>query len=148
MEMEASYTPMNPKKLRTIVNRASKKLKLLQKKLKFDTIVIRGNSGSCVGYPVSVKTGIPIVIVRKDSSHGDPIEGECNMTNYIILDDFIFMGGTVNIIHKKIAAYAKDRQYGDVKCVGIALYANDSGKRKFRISLTKDKWTELPVFDV
>ncbi len=150
MEMSSAYLNLNPKVLKTIVNRVSKKLKTLKKKLKFDTIVIRGNSGTLVGYPVSIMTGIPVVLVRKDkeSSHGDSIEGSGNMVKYIILDDFIFSGGTVDITYHRIQTHAKDRQHADVKCVGIALYANDTDKKMYRVRLPRDKSLELPVFSV
>lgn len=114
------YDPVDLKKT---VTRTAKKIKRLQKKLKFDAIAFRGQSGAAVAYPVSMLTGIPLILVRKkESSHGQAIEGPASLVNrYVVLDDFICEGTTVNAIIKAIEN--KVRSIGDsIECVGIVLY--------------------------
>lgn len=146
MEMGSSYAPMAPSKLKIVVDRVAKKLKKLQKKVPFDTIVFRGNSGACVAFPLAYKMQIPVVFCRKEReivpSHGDAFEGSGNMVNYVILDDFISSGETVKEIYKKVQALAKDRQCVDVKCVGIVLYAENAGRKEYAMNAK----VTLPVF--
>ncbi len=152
MKMDSAYLLMTPKVLRRVVKRVVRKLTKLKKKVKFDTIAFRGNSGASVAFPVAVEMGIQMALIRKgkdqESSHGDPIEGAGEMKNYIILDDFIFSGTTIDTIYNKIQTRAKDLQHTDVKCVGIALYNNDSSKKIYRICTTRGPNVEVPIFTV
>ena len=80
----------------------------------FDTIVFRGFSGAVVGPTVALRLGIPWVLVRKtgDNTHSSRmIEG--NVTgDYIIIDDFIDTGDTIDKIINACGS----------KCVGVYLY--------------------------
>jgi orotate phosphoribosyltransferase len=65
---------------------------------KFDSIAATGTSGLVVAAPVSVLTGIPLVVVRKkhDQSHsGRILENPAEMGKRVLfLDDFISTGRT------------------------------------------------------
>jgi adenine/guanine phosphoribosyltransferase-like PRPP-binding protein len=92
-----------------------------------DSIAAMGSSGMLMAGAVSVKTGIPITLVRKslDGSHAqeehfgcgrDCVEGKTK-GNYIIIDDMIATGRT--IIRIIDAIYMKN---ANRKCAGIILY--------------------------
>lgn len=80
----------------------------------FDSIAIRGMSGAMVGPIVAAKLGKEITIIRKPgTSHADEITGLIG-GKYIILDDFIEYGDTVQIIKKTL--------HKKMEIVGIYLY--------------------------
>lgn len=117
-----------------VVPALAKKLKSLRKKLPFDALAITGTSGMGMGFIMSYLLKIPVINVRKKSpSHyRSPIEGAINAKRYLILDDFMETGATVDKIRKTIRQELK----GKSKAVGIFLY--DS----YRIA----KYKGLPVY--
>ncbi len=128
MSFSTSYLKLVPNQLSNTVDFTSKKIEEIRRGNWFDAIAIRGMSGATVGFPVSVKTGIPVIIVRKgsESSHGYPVEAPSMISRtrtvrYIILDDFICSGDTVKQILNTIQ---KSIPRGNIipKCVGIVLY--------------------------
>lgn len=111
-----------------LITRTAKRVALLKKKHKNLGIAFRGQSGSALAYPVAAKLKMPLILVRKntESSHSSyKIEGCTNkdVDNYIIIDDFISSGKTVNTIIREIDKY---QSFCDnpAKCVGIVLYAS------------------------
>lgn len=95
------------------------------------SVVVHGNSGVSCGFAalmLSPHADFNIVLVRKDNdnSHGSPIEGPegHRLDEYLILDDFVSTGKTMNRIRDKIATLHK--QYWlpapTPECVGIVLY--------------------------
>jgi phosphoribosylpyrophosphate synthetase len=95
----------------SIIERAVKCLK----GVKFDTVVFRGFSGAIVGPAVALRLGKPWALVRKvgDSSHSlNTVEGYVS-SEYVIIDDFIDSGETVN----KIVS-----TFPDGLCAGVYLY--------------------------
>ena len=95
------------------------------------SVVVHGNSGVSCGFAalmLSPHADFNIVLLRKDNdnSHGAPIEGPegHRLGRYLILDDFVSTGTTMNRIRGKIATL--NRQYGQPdytpECVGIVLY--------------------------
>ncbi len=134
MDLSSSYMShiYSPSNLKRVVTRVARNIKKLQKKLKFQAIAFRGSSGAAVAYPVSMLTGIHLIHVRKsrEKSHGTRVEGgQSNIKRYLILDDFIDEGGTVNaILHEcKKAAWDESEV---AECVGIALYNDTIGYGK------------------
>lgn len=105
------------------------------------SVVVHGNSGVSCGFAalmLSPHEDFNIVLLRKDNdnSHGSPIEGPegHRLGRYLILDDFVATGTTMNRIRDKIATL--NQQYGLSKdtpeCVGIVLYGyHSSGSFKF-----------------
>ena len=116
-------TTFNPEYLKIIVRKCSRKINWLQSKKKviFDAIAFSGESGGSVSYPLSFKTGIPFICVRKFGTitHGKRIEGPDKPVNkYLIIDDCIDSGNTVKYIVEEITKYTN----GKSKCAGVLLY--------------------------
>lgn len=86
-----------------------------------DAIAFTGISGSGIGFPVALLTGIPMMCVRKAGI--DSHNRECyiershdDIKTYVILDDLMSSGRTVT----RIMDIAREEL--DAKCVGILLY--------------------------
>lgn len=100
------------------------------------SVVVHGNSGVSCGFAalmLSPHEDFNIVLLRKDNdnSHGSPIEGPegHRLGRYLILDDFVDTGTTMNRIRGKIATL--HHQEGGLpedtpECVGIVLYGRHS----------------------
>lgn len=95
------------------------------------SVVVYGNSGVSCGFAalmLSPHADFNIVLLRRDNdnSRGSPIEGPQGhrLGRYLILDDFVVTGTTMNRIRDKIATL--HQQYGlpeyTPECVGIVLY--------------------------
>lgn len=100
--------------------------KIRKSKIKFDTIAFRGNSGAIVAPLVAIKLKKELLLIRKGASHASlKIEGNCNVENYIIIDDVIETGTTIKTIINGISKFAPD-----ARPVGIFLY-DDVSDRHF-----------------
>ena len=95
------------------------------------SVVVHGNSGVSCGFAALMLSAVDfnIVLLRKDNdnSHGSPIEGPQGhrLGPYIILDDFVATGATMNRIRSKIATLHQQYGYRNAQspeCVGIVLY--------------------------
>ena len=139
--LDKVYT--SPDKYAALVKEASKTVKRLQKKLNFDAIAFRGTSGAAMAYPISVATGIPLICVRKvkERSHGRPVEGshKFEVKSYLIVDDFIESGNTIDKIIDAINHEIPWFEGADVPCVGILLYA---------IYRKRKAYNNIPIFSV
>ena len=102
------------------------------------SLVVHGNSGVSCGFAALMLSALDfnIVLLRKDNdnSHGAPIEGPAghHLRGYLILDDFVSSGTTLNRIRRKIGSLSLQRgQYGSdgetPECVGIVLYGYHTG---------------------
>src|SRR5690349_16317310 len=114
---------LTPKRLDEIATATSK----LVRKLNVDVLAVRGLSGTLVAAACAALYSIPFVVVRKDteSSHGSELEApdRAEYKSWMILDDFIVSGKTVNTIAKAV-----DFRYGGPKgCKGMALYKEYGG---------------------
>jgi len=108
-----------------VVKAFVKELRKFYKKEPFDAIVFMGVSGSILAGALSLELGIPIVCVRKDDDNNHSsykVTGPTNFEKYIIVDDLISSGATVETILYKIRCY---RDNSSPKCVGIFLYNSD-----------------------
>lgn len=80
-------------------------------------MVLTGTSGQSIGWPVSYKIGLPVAVVRKDADrgHAGKIVGTGEIGNYIVLDDQISIGATIQRIHDELTAYSESgiRPYMD-----------------------------------
>lgn len=84
-------------------------------------VAARGQSGIIVYSAVSYATGVPIICVRKDgeeSHDGSSVLGYCGEGQYVIIDDLIGSGHTINRIVKDIEA----RQYPGLTPHSVLLY--------------------------
>jgi len=124
-------------------------------KIEFDSIAVRGNSGTLVAGPLSLELQKNIILVRKqDGSHSEyDIEGFCSFKNeqsiilnadnlpeirYIIIDDLIATGKTVLEINEKL----KDK----AQLVGIFLYAQDMDYKSSIAGIESE--LDVPVFSI
>lgn len=108
-------TPSDVNNFREIIQKAVAALKPFN----IDTIVCRGFSGAVVAPVVAYELGVNWALVRKerDSTHSPRlIEGSVD-GKYIILDDFISTGETVNKIIWDVAHY-----HPHAECLGVYLY--------------------------
>ena len=103
--------------IETIVTR----LKYLMKKkgLKFDAIAFTGMSGGLMAPTVADALGVGLMAIRKDQSSPHTslkVEATPECYEYIILDDMISTGDTINKIMD---------QLGKHHCQGIYVYADN-----------------------
>jgi hypothetical protein len=97
---------------------------------KFDTIVFRGMSGALVVPSVADKLGKGMLMIRKqDGNHSMyGIEGNVALESYVIIDDLIASGGTLNSImdgvDQGLTTLATDNELPLrlAKCKAIFLY--------------------------
>ena len=96
-----------------------------------EVIVVSGKSGIALAFATAMLIDFPIVVVRKagENSHGHKVEGPADkvFTKYLILDDFIDTGTTVNRIVNDLYTHA-EQGYGvgePAHCVGILEYRKE-----------------------
>lgn len=111
----------------------------------FQAIVFRGMSGALVAPIVAYELSCPVVVCRKegDSTHakgelgvsdGDYLEGWRGFTSFIVVDDFMASGKTMNAIFKTVKKETRKVHDETVSCKGIFLYrdaAQYSGRKFF-----------------
>lgn len=129
------YDVFGTKTFSKLVDDAVFNLKLFEAQTPFEAIAFTGMSGSAVAYPLSYLLKKPLLCVRKKdiSAHSvNPVEGVVSAKTYVIVDDCIDSGATVDRIRKCISEgwYTKT-----AKLVGIYLYnasefRNNEWKRK------------------
>jgi len=107
-----------------------------------------GVSGMLVGLRAADRTKRPYSIIRKtdDNSHSSrEVEGWIPK-EYVIIDDFISSGATVEAIIKKMSHQRYKENVNDPgvspKCVGIILYRTHSSRQSFETH----KKIIIPVF--
>jgi adenine/guanine phosphoribosyltransferase-like PRPP-binding protein len=143
MRIESDYLGKlyNPVQLRTIVERTIEVIKDLQASRQIDTIVCTGLSGQGVGFPTSMLTGIPLLVMRKpgDNTHAyGQIEGNVEFGTYIIVDDGISSGATVDRLVEKVSVFNPR-----AVCVGIVLWDSYQDRQWYH---PEGKGISLPVF--
>ena len=105
------------------------------------SVVVHGNSGVSCGFAALMASDedFNLVLLRKDndSSHGSPIEGPegHRLGKYLILDDFVSSGATMNRIRDKINTLHAQGYWSSLRpeCVGIVLYGHHS-TRSFKFN--------------
>lgn len=114
-----------------------------------DLIVGIGMSGTLPLIPVSLKSNIPCGVIRKPNSscHSSacieiPLTGSDYINQYVIIDDFISSGNTIDQIISIMT-----RQYPHSECVGIILYqSNDEMVEHRKINHNwNEKLRSIPV---
>ena len=97
------------------------------------SVVVHGNSGVSCGFAALMLTeeeDFNLVLLRKDNdnSHGAPIEGPDGhrLGKYLILDDFVSSGATMNRVRDKIDTLWEQVSWSSRRpeCVGIVLYGS------------------------
>lgn len=108
---------LHPKDVKQTVTKLINKIH--SSNVEFDSIAVTGMSGVLIGSIISYKVNKPLILVRKrsDKSHsGYELEGNLGSEKYIIIDDTIDEGKTVNNIHKSI------KKHTNSICSAIFLY--------------------------
>lgn len=110
---------------------AAEAIEELRERTGSTSVVVHGNSGVSCGFAALMLTheqDFNLVLLRKDNdnSHGSPIEGPAGhrLQKYLILDDFISSGATMNRIRDKINTLHAQVPWSlpVPECVGIVLY--------------------------
>lgn len=114
-------------------------------RLRFDTVICRGTSGLLVAPIVAQKMKKELIVVRKsDGNHsGKPLEGFNQPRKFIIVDDFICTGSTVNamleVMHQK---------HPTAKCVGIFCWRGSDGNAYKFTSQDKSRTDEIQRYSM
>lgn len=115
------WTDRGPKALKKLMIKADNKFTKLIKKEQIQAIAFSGSSGAALAFPLALKHELPVIYVRKagEKSHGYNVEfnGTGSGLRYIIVDDFIDTGSTVERIYKKVQKEDKA-----MVCAGVFLY--------------------------
>lgn len=140
------WTNRSVEDLTIIMQRATVKVDLLREKLGFDAIAFCGSSGAAAAFVLCMSLQIPLIYVRKknEQSHGELIEGNAHekVTKYLIVDDFIDTGATIEHIIGRIDERAKLVSAVTPQCVGVFLYQPSDNYRTH----TMDSGVEIPLF--
>jgi len=95
----------------------------------FDCIAFTGVSGAALAFPLALRLNKGLLCIRKEGSGSHSlydIEGDFSGDRYIIVDDFVDTGSTVEKIHSDLE---RNRATDDIELVGIYLYDENSKKR-------------------
>lgn len=128
---------------------AAEAIEELRERTGSTSVVVHGNSGVSCGFAALMLTheqDFNLVLLRKDNdnSHGSPIEGPSGhrLQKYLILDDFISSGATMNRIRDKINTLHAQVPWSlpRPECVGIVLYGHNN-----RASFSFEDGYRVPV---
>jgi adenine/guanine phosphoribosyltransferase-like PRPP-binding protein len=122
--------PLTTEGLKKILNKSAR---MLRPHLdKFDTIAFRGLSGALVGPMLAMRLKKEMLAVRKgeDCHTSRKVEGNFSCERYIIVDDLVCSGGTVNTIRGWIDD-SFQREVGHTPlCAGFLLYESSCKYKK------------------
>lgn len=131
----------NPASLMKVVDHVSAVIKdWLHEHPEVSHIAVTGVSGQSVGWPLSYKLNIPLLVVRKsgERSHGvRSLIGHGQLTNYVILDDMIESGATIRAIWKSVKEGAATKRTLP-ECKAIFLFRD--GARAHPFELRPESW--------
>jgi hypoxanthine phosphoribosyltransferase len=165
---------LTPLKFNQLVKRMLPRLKRIMKKHNANAIAVSGHSGTVLGGALAFKMGVPIFAVRKsmdtqnDSYMADGfwVQGECR---YVIIDDLISSGTTVERILREIHKQCKKEREGwekysmgnptytamlekqkMIEPVAVLLYCNQGEKKTRKFNRAENAYRpdhiELPVY--
>jgi adenine/guanine phosphoribosyltransferase-like PRPP-binding protein len=140
-EIRTSYlSDVYSKAFLKLVPEVVKHVKRFRKKHPFDAIAFRGSSGAALAFPLSFFLKIPLIHVRKDDKnhYGRSIEGTISSKRYLIVDDTIYTGFTIDTILETIENEYQAAGVRAPRPVGICLFAEGVGG--------KGTYNGLPVF--
>ena len=127
----------------------------LRKTVDIQAIAYTGSSGAAIAFPLAIEYELPIIYVRKENeqSHGGKVE--CNFTdeieNYVIVDDFIATGRTVERVIKGVKECAKAFSWNGPECIGVFVFDPQHGDRdkfQFRDADWNPTGEVIDVFNV
>jgi orotate phosphoribosyltransferase len=115
-----------------------KKAKTFIPKIEFDSFAFRGMSGALLAPILAIKCKKHLIMIRKsiEGSHSNSmVEGYIKTKKFIIIDDFIESGNTVNTIIAEVKRFAPN-----AKCSGILLIG---GYSRIPIFYTMAKYKKM-----
>lgn len=107
-------------------------------KVQFEAVAFRGMSGAIVAPMVAVKMNKPLILIRKpgDGSHSSyRVEGYTIPCKYIIVDDFISSGRTIEAIHQAI----NEKSLEPFTCVAVLAYRRQRDQKKTWFQTDEEK---------
>lgn len=121
-----------------------------------EIVLARGLSGTLVAAAMSTLFSTPFAVVRKEheNSHGRLLEvvdydeakaKSKEYRNWIIVDDLISSGSTVEAIFKAVEVFPS---LFKGECVGMVLYHRETAEGDERSSHTLDDGRRFPVFNI
>ncbi len=120
-------TPVfDPNMFPRTVNQTVAEAERLKTTHNFDTIAFCGMSGAAMAFLLSHQLRVPLLCVRKkeEPSHyrrqvsNTLLEGNMDCLRYLLVDDFISSGDTVNYMIESIS-----KELPKAKCVAMLMYA-------------------------
>lgn len=93
--------------------------------IEYDFVAVTGKSGMSVAFAALALRQFDLVTIRKDGeqSHGSQVEGEARtMCRYIVIDDFVSSGATLNNIEDALGSWALSRSVQAPRRVGVLEY--------------------------
>ncbi len=138
------WTTFSPSAWTKKLQACAKKINALRNKHNIDALAYTGSSGAAAAYVLGTALDLPVVYVRKkgEDSHGNKVECNANkpIENYLIIDDFICSGATVEHIVTGIEKAARDNRVKvPPKCVGVFLYQPVGSESNGSTELTVNK---------
>ena len=159
----------HPKTRSDLIKKATTTLRKYRRRKgkRFDAIACCGYSGLSVASVLSFVLNIPLIAVRKMSSHDDRmVFGLENANTYIIVDDFVASGRTVRNIHRYVSdfttgksPFATTSRGEPAKLLAVFTYERDySGYRPYEKRMgnyceglrsgDKDLIEDVPLLDL
>lgn len=148
-----SEVQFNTALLRAKAHEIAAVLPEMMHRLGADAIAVTGKSGLSLAFATLMLIDFPLIVVRKrgENSHGNPIEGVPNVDvrKYIILDDFVSSGGTIETMVGSIdemcsSAFMNDKP---LRCVGVLQYLRE-GSRYSPVLYRGRRAYSIPVFSM
>ena len=145
------WTTFSPANWTKKLQACAKKINKLKNTHNVDALAYTGSSGAAAAYVLGVALDLPVVYVRKkgEDSHGSKVESNTSkaIENYLIVDDFICSGATVENIFNGIEKYAKDNRKKAPNCVGVFLYQPVGDESNGSVTITSNKKSKkLKIF--
>jgi hypothetical protein len=130
--LSPGYTHRNfvPSEFQEVVNRVADRIRALRaKNPEIEGLAACGQSGTMLMGALSFVLGMPQIAVRKsshDMGHDDAMaNGDFGIQGYVIVDDFVSSGHTVEHIIREISKRAAPIGKAP-KCFGVVAYAGSS----------------------
>jgi phosphoribosylpyrophosphate synthetase len=122
------WTGSSPTEFAERMELASARFVKLKEELDIDAIAFCGSSGCAIAFNLAAKHKIPLMYVRKkDEKSHSTSRVECNdkkveVKKYLIVDDFVDRGRTVDYITENITKYAKQAGAYPAESVGVLCF--------------------------
>ncbi len=143
------WTTFTPSSWTKKLQSCAKKINKLKIKHSIDALAYTGSSGAAAAYVLGTALDLPVVYVRKkdENSHGKRVEANTDepIKNYLIIDDFISSGTTVENIVSGIEKHARDYGVKAPTCVGVFLYQSTNDIKWTYVTVNK-KLVSLKIF--